>query len=477
MRIALIAMSGIRVCDEELLRLGLTMPGFVERSRTIASLPSLGLLTLAGMTPAEHEVRYFESADLDAMAQLPIGFDLVAISSLSARINDAYRLAARYREHGIQVVIGGLHTTALPYELLQCGVSTVAGEGEVVWHEILEDAARGALRPFYDARGREFDLREAPIPAFELLEIERYNRLTVQASRGCPWRCNFCASSILLTGKYKQKPVGKVLAEIDRIRALWPRPFIEFADDNAFVNRAYWRELLPELAKRRVRRFAETDLSVHEDEELLEQIRKAGCRQLLVGFESPMPEGLDGLELRRDWKRTHYVQYRSAIERIQAHGISVNACFVVGLDGQGPEVFGAIREFVREALPRDVQVTLPTAFPGTPFHSRLLREGRLLEEKAWERCTLFDINFVPQGMSQDELRAGFHRLVTDLYAADFTKLRREHFRHLRTQAVRNGGPKRAVMAANRSFAVGRGRRWVAVSGGVSSVLERRSASC
>ena len=53
----------------------------------------------------------------------------------------------------------------------------------------------------------------------------------------------------MLTRKYKQKPAAKVLAEIDRIISLWPRPFIEFADDNSFVNRAYWHDLLPELAK------------------------------------------------------------------------------------------------------------------------------------------------------------------------------------------------------------------------------------
>jgi len=281
------------------------------------------------------------------------------------------------------------------------------------------------------------------MPAFELLDTERYNRITVQTSRGCPWRCAFCASSILLTRKYKQKPVDKVLAEIDRIREIWPRPFVEFADDNSFVNRVYWRKLLPEIAKRRIRWFAETDLSIHEDEELLERMRASGCSQVLIGFESPIAAGLDGLELRRDWKRSRYEQYRSAIEKIQAHGISVNACFIVGMDGHGPEVFDALREFVRDARPYDVQVTVPTAFPGTPFYAQLKREGRLLGEKAWERCTLFDINFLPQYMSVEELREGFHALVKDLYGRECTALRREHFHRLRMRA-RQGGLRHAA---------------------------------
>src|SRR5205807_4932362 len=95
MNIALIAMSGIRACDQELLKLGLTLPGFVERSKTIASLPSLGLLTLAGMTPREHEVQYIEIADLAAVPSLPADFDLVVISSFSAQIKEGYELARR----------------------------------------------------------------------------------------------------------------------------------------------------------------------------------------------------------------------------------------------------------------------------------------------------------------------------------------------------------------------------------------------
>ena len=85
MNIGLIAMSGVRACDAELLRLGLTLPGFVERSKTIASLPSLGLLTLAGMTPAPHQCRYIEVEDLRKLESLPDGFDLVAISTSAPR--------------------------------------------------------------------------------------------------------------------------------------------------------------------------------------------------------------------------------------------------------------------------------------------------------------------------------------------------------------------------------------------------------
>lgn len=116
MKIGLIAMSGIRAYDEELLKLGLTLPGFVERSKTIASLPSLGLLTLAGMTPKSYEVKYIEIPNINDLDTIPDNFDLVAISSYSAQVNEAYELASCYKKIGVPVVIGGPHVSCLPEE-------------------------------------------------------------------------------------------------------------------------------------------------------------------------------------------------------------------------------------------------------------------------------------------------------------------------------------------------------------------------
>ena len=136
MRIGLIALSGIRCCDEELLRLGLTLPGFVERSKVIASLPSLGLLTLAGMTPDAHECVYYEVEDVRKMDALPDGLDLVALSSLSAQIGEAYDLADRFRAQGTPVVMGGLHVTAVPDEAARHADAVVVGEGESAWPQV-----------------------------------------------------------------------------------------------------------------------------------------------------------------------------------------------------------------------------------------------------------------------------------------------------------------------------------------------------
>ena len=426
MRIGLIAMSGVRACDAELMAIGLTLPGVIERSQVIAALPSLGLLTLAGMTPAHHECRYFEVQDIRQSPNLTTDFDLVAISSYSAQILEAYELADRYRAAGVPVVLGGLHVSMRPDEALIHADAVVIGEGELTWLDVLRDAERRALQRCYRMTA-QFDLADAPMPAYELLEIDQYNRLTVQASRGCPLRCDFCAASILIAPAYRQKPAERVLAEVDRIRELWRRPFIEFADDNAFVNKRYWKRLLPELACRRIRWFAETDLSLYEDDELLALMRDSGCTQVLIGLESPTESGLKGIELKHDWKRRWWPHYKEAIRRIQSHGIRVNGCFVLGLDGHGQEVFDDVYDFVVDSELFDVQITIQTPFPGTPLDERLRRDGRLLHDGQWQRCTLFDVNYRPTGMSADELRAGFRRLVERLYSDDLTKWRRENF--------------------------------------------------
>ena len=433
MNIGLFPMSGIRVCDAELLRLGLTLPGFVERSKTIASLPSLGLLTLAGMTPARHSVQYVEVPDVNLLASLPGGLDLAAISSYSAQIDEAYALARRFKAIGVPTVIGGPHVTALPEEAAQYCGAVVIGEGEPLWLQVLEDAERGHLQQYYRADANGYDLATAPMPAFELLDISKYNRLTVQTSRGCPHHCEFCASSVVLTHKYKQKPVTKVLEEIERILTIWDRPFIEFADDNSFVNHSYWKELLKSLKGKNLKWFAETDISVSDDEELLDLMREAGCAQVLIGLESPTEAGLHGLELRSDWKFRKFPHYKEAIRNIQSHGITVNGCFVMGLDGHTIDIFDQVFAYVKEVELYEVQVTLMTPFPGTPLYSRLERENRLLDARNWKKCTLFDINFKPANMSVRELHDGFKKLAVELYSEEFTNWRRSRFK----RAIRN----------------------------------------
>jgi radical SAM superfamily enzyme YgiQ (UPF0313 family) len=218
------------------------------------------------------------------------------------------------------------------------------------------------------------------------------------------------------------------MEEIHRIKDIWADPFIEFADDNTFVNKRHSKALMRALAGENVRWFTETDISVADDDELLGLMRDSGCAQVLIGLESATVAGLDGLELKTNWKAKQVDRYIEGIRRIQDHGITVNGCFILGLDGAGPESFEAVEQFVRDSGLYEVQITVLTAFPGTPLYERLKQENRVLRDGAWELCTLFDVNFRPDSMSPGELSSGFRALAEKLYNEDFTRDRRQGFR-------------------------------------------------
>ena len=425
MKVAFISMSGVRVRTEELAQLGVTLPGFVDRGSVIASLPSLAGVTLAALTPADARFDYYDVADVTGAPVLD-GYDLVAFSTFTAMAYECYALADRYRAAGVPTVIGGLHATLVPDEAKRHADAVCVGEGETLWPRIVEDARTGKLQPMYREENRgSYPLSRTPVPRFELLDIERYNRLTVQTSRGCPLDCEFCAASKIY-GRYRIKPVAQVIAEIDAILKIWPSPFIEFADDNTFVDKSWAKAFVRELRTRRVRWFTETDVSLADDPELLELLAGSGCQQVLVGLESVRRPSLERID-RANWKMKRRDTYERFIDEVQGRGITVNGCFIVGLDSDTPDVFPEIADFVKRTGLLECQITVLTPFPGTRLYERLKAEGRLLRDEYWDRCTLFDVNFRPKGMSVDELESGLRWLFSQLYSSAEQTRRRRHF--------------------------------------------------
>jgi radical SAM superfamily enzyme YgiQ (UPF0313 family) len=272
----------------------------------------------------------------------------------------------------------------------------------------------------------------SPIDPHRTGEIHRlgaYNRITVQTTRGCPLDCEFCAASKLYSPRYRIKPVERVLAEVDAVRSLWRRPFIEFADDNTFVDKSWAKRLLKGLAGCHVRYFTETDASVADDEEMLDLLYPSGCRQVLIGFESPTRNGLVGID-RSGWKARRHGRYLEVIEKVQDRGVSVCGCFILGLDTDTPEIFDTLAEFIERSGLLEVQITALTPFPGTRLYDRLLAEGRLLRPGAWDRCTLFDVNYRPLRMSVDQLEEGLMRLWRETWSAQALAERKRHYRML-----------------------------------------------
>lgn len=424
MRIGLIAMSGVRVRTQALADMGVTLPQFVTRGQVIASLPSLGLLTVAALTPDDVEIVYREVDDLPSDGELE-RFDLVGISSFTARIDAAYALADRYRDMGVPVVLGGLHVSLMPEEAGKHADSIVVNGAEGAWPELVEDFRNGRMKPLYSGlRKGVFKPGAYAKPRFDLLAGRTYNRVTVQTSRGCPIDCEFCAASLRITSSFQQKPVELVVDELRSAVSALDMPFVEFADDNTFVNKKWGKAFLRAIAPLELRWFTETDISVADDPELLDLMREAGCRQILIGLEGTSRTELAGLDP-HDWKARRADRYVEAIDRIQSRGISVNGCFVLGLDTHDAGIFECVRDFIHRSGLLEAQITVLTPFPGTPLYGRLHREKRLLTERFWDRCTLFDVNYEPKYMSVDELEQGLRWLFGEIYnAGEFSRRRR-----------------------------------------------------
>jgi radical SAM superfamily enzyme YgiQ (UPF0313 family) len=163
----------------------------------------------------------------------------------------------------------------------------------------------------------------------------------------------------------------------------------------------------------------------------------------LIGLESVSSDKLRAVEA-TGWKARQSHRYVEAVRAIQDAGVTVNTCFIVGLDGDGAGVFDDIRGFVELAEPLEIQVTVLTPFPGTPLADRLRREGRLDAEPFWHKCTLFDVNYEPLGMTRQQLRRGLYQLFSDLYNQEaFSRRKRQYMslvRRLRGQESTVTGP-------------------------------------
>jgi len=428
MKIGFLAMSGLRAVDSKLLNLGLTLPGVLERGKVLRSLPSLGLLYLAACTPPGHDLHYYE-AEGDGNEPTDLyTCDLVAINTFSAQVQEAYAVAERLRNAGVLVAMGGLHVTVQPEEALEHADYVFLGEGEQIWPAAVNAIEQGNSPRIWNANDfPPIDIQSLPLPRYDLLGNRSYSRFPVQTTRGCPWRCDFCASNVMLNQPYRKRPVADVIRDIRAIQEISKRPFIEFADDNTFVDHDWAKALCQELIPLGIKWFTETDISVADDPELLQLMRQARCRQVLIGLESPDRTALEGIELKANFKSRRAGTYLDALRRIQNHGITVNGCFVLGLDRQTLDIFEQVFDFAMQVPLYDVQITVLTPFPGTPLYSRLLREGRLLFPCRWDLCTLFDVNYQPKNMSVKQLQEGMYWLAERLYNEENLISRRKPF--------------------------------------------------
>lgn len=410
-------MTGFRVRESQMLELGMRLPGLFSRAKAIAELPALGVLTLAGMTREPWTCSYRGIRDCSDEAVALIQSDhphLVAVSALTASIEEAYQLCGRLRELQIQTVIGGLHATVCPEEAEQHCAAVVVGRGEPVWHRVLDDAQHNRLQRRYAAAPGE--MPQWPMPRFDLLG-KSPPRFTLQTQTGCPLACGFCGASRLL-GRFAEKPVDQIREELAAICRINPRPLIELADDNTFAGSRDVNAIFDVLRESKARWFTETDWRIGERPEVLNGLAKSGCVQVLVGIES-LVFRYPGM----GEKQAELERIMQAVTAIQQAGVAVNGCFIIGADGETHQSLDALTEFILSSPLAEVQLTLQTPFPGTTLYRNLAAEGRLLSDRSWSAYTLFDVTFQPDRMSVEELEEGFRSVLSRVYSSAATERR------------------------------------------------------
>ncbi len=367
----------------------------------------LTLTTLAGLVPPEIDatVRLIDGSI--ATVPLDATVDLVGISALTGTADTAYAIADRYRARGIPVVLGGIHPTLLPGEALRHADSVIVGMAERTWPRFLNDFVAGRPARLYreDAPIDEL-LVGLPTPRRDLQAQHGYMMPhVVHATRGCRRACDFCSVPTVWDG-FHRRPVGDV---VDEVRAL-PGQLFCFNDVSLVDDAAYAKELFTAIAPLRKRWGGLATVDAAQDAELLEVMQRSGCIYLLLGFESLDQSGLTGIA--KGFNRPDV--YGDAVAALHAHGISIQGCFVFGLDTDTPDVFEATVERVQQLKIDIPRYSICTPYPGTPLFRRLCGEGRVLSFN-WSDYDTMHVVFRPAGMSVNELYSGFKRAYRETF--------------------------------------------------------------
>jgi radical SAM superfamily enzyme YgiQ (UPF0313 family) len=357
----------------------------------------LTLTTLAALVPNEMSVglQLFDEGIADV--PLDLDADLIGLTVITGTAKRAYELADHFRQRGITVVLGGPHVTLIPEDAQPHADAIVVGYAEDSWPQLLRDFTADGLKPRYD-QAAGLDLANRPFARRELLPSRRYLTNNVfEATRGCIHNCDFCVVPTAWGRKPFQKPVAQVAADIRQHGA---RKLI-FVDLNLIADRDYAMQLFTALIPLRVQWYGLATVLLADDEELLDLAARSGCRGLLMGLESISPQNL-----RQSHKGFNSPEkFGGVVERLHAHGIALQGCFVFGLDHDEPDIFLKTAEFAVQAridLPRFAVVT---PFPNTALYKRLEAEGRILT-KNWELYDGQHVVFRPAKLTIEELQLG-----------------------------------------------------------------------
>jgi radical SAM superfamily enzyme YgiQ (UPF0313 family) len=382
--------------------------------------PPLGLATLAALCPPDWKIEIVDE-NIESLPLAPRA-DIIGVCGMGVQASRQKDLLCFYRSKGYYVVAGGSYASLCPKFYDGIADTVICGEAENIWRRFCSDFERGAARRLYSETGT-VSMADSPTPRFDLLKLEKYSVVTLQFSRGCPYRCEFCDIIVMFGRKPRWKSPGQIGLELDELRKRNIRDVL-FVDDNFIGNRKAAKALLEYLKSYQERhgyRFifgTEVSLNVAQDDELLRLFREANFAWVFIGIESPDVDSL------KETRKTQNLRngILDSVRRIYGHGIDVLAGFIIGFDNDTLETFDRQYRFIVDSGIQAAMVGLLTALPRTPLYQRLEKEGRLMAQADSTNNTRLGTNIVPKRMKYDAMvesyKALYGRLLEDRQIAD-----------------------------------------------------------
>lgn len=360
---------------------------------------------IKSLTPSRFEIDFID----ERAEKLPekIDSDIIAFSVETFTAKRAYILARKYKNAKNIIVMGGFHAAVMSDEMLEYADSVIIGDAEGAWGAFLADCENGSpKRKYYSGESCSI----AALQTDENVYKHPYYGIGVyQISRGCKFNCDFCSIKTMYKC-VRSKPPEVAAEEISRMR----EKIIFFADDNIFSDKTTALTLFKAIAPLKKRWACQISMDAARDDNILRAMKDSGCFMVLMGFES-----LNADSLREMHKSANSAaDYSDVISRIYKHGLLIYGTFVLGCDGDLPDVFQKTYEFaVRNKLSiTNFNPLIP--MPGTEVYRRLESEGRLRYEKWWlsDKYRYGETAFLPKNMSPEELQYGCLKMRTDFYS-------------------------------------------------------------
>jgi radical SAM superfamily enzyme YgiQ (UPF0313 family) len=385
--------------------------------RKKAASPPLGLLTVAAMLPSEWTKRLVDVNVAELSAEDLAWADYAFISAMVVQRESARQIIARCKKASVKVVAGGPLFTS-EYEKFEEVDFFVLNEAEETLPPFMADLEQGNARRM-NTTSEYPDIQETPVPAWELLDLDRYASMSIQFSRGCPFHCEFCNVTALFGHRPRTKTAKQIIAELDSLRDLGWRGAVFFVDDNLIGNKRYLKtELLPALIewradKRDMPFNTEVSINLADDEALMHMMVQAGFNMVFIGIETPNEDSLAECSKSQNKNRDLVADVR----QIQRAGLQVQGGFIVGFDCDTPSIFQHQIDFIQSSGIVTAMVGLLQAPPGTRLYERLKQEGRLLDQLSGDNVD-GTTNIIPT-MNFDTLREGYKHILRHIYSPKF----------------------------------------------------------